>query len=235
MTLIKLTILFAVISQLFTLHHTPLLYAATHQSIGRVTGTVHDPNEAVIVGRNIIFRGEGIERIVKTNDEGVYEVELPAGIYQVFFEAQAGFLSYRRAPFRVEASKSIIINIALTMSSVPGHIFYIGPPEKAPRFPPDKPLKYDSFLVANLSPVPLEMLVEFKNKRKRGAYLEYRRATASYNSLLIYGDKLRFNKKHWLIEGEGNVILEDGKRRMKVNRVVAKIKDGMPEIISVER
>ncbi len=88
-------------------------------------------------------------------------VELSAGLYQVSLEAQ-GLLPYRRAPFSVRPRDSVMINIAPAVSSIPVGVLYVGPPDKAPRFPPDKPLKYDSFSLDSSPGEPHEVLVEFK-------------------------------------------------------------------------
>jgi hypothetical protein len=201
---------------------------------GQVTGCVYDPSEAVFAGTTVVLRGAGIERKVKTNEDGIYRAELPAGLYQISLE-HPELKPYRRAPFRVRAGESVMINLAPAISSIPMSVLYVGPPEKAPHFPPDKPLKYDSFRVAGPMDQPREMLIEYGQRRYHRDSVEYMWATLSYDALLVFGKRLRYDKKRSVIEAEGDVILEHGHERQRVKRVILKLRDGAPEVESVER
>ena len=67
---------------------------------GRISGTVFDPNGAVIVGAHVYFESRGMRRHLSTNDEGIYQTELPPGIYALFVGAR-GFCPSQETGLRV--------------------------------------------------------------------------------------------------------------------------------------
>ncbi len=85
--------------------------AASHP-VGTVTGTIMDSSGAVIVlpRPTIIFKGTNGVRRVTPDDNGDYEISLPAGAYNVTTELP-GYYPLRRAKFRVLAGSSVTINL----------------------------------------------------------------------------------------------------------------------------
>src|SRR5215471_20435219 len=79
---------------------------STGQPSGELRGTLMAVDGAVIPQAVVTFAGEGVIRKGLTNDYGIYEVEVPAGIYRIQIEAP-GFCPMRRASFRVRSSAVI--------------------------------------------------------------------------------------------------------------------------------
>ncbi len=83
---------------------------------GRVTGTVKDTHDAAIQGVSIVFEsrsdGKRFRRKVQSNSDGVYEIDLPAGLYRVTVKF-SGFRKFQQKELTVEASKSTRFDIVL--------------------------------------------------------------------------------------------------------------------------
>jgi Carboxypeptidase regulatory-like domain len=73
-----------------------------NSQVGKITGTVLDKNEARIAGATIKIENSELSRVVRSNYEGYFEVELPAGMYRMTVE-MAGFKRFVLSPFRVKA------------------------------------------------------------------------------------------------------------------------------------
>ncbi|HKR21845.1 MAG TPA: carboxypeptidase-like regulatory domain-containing protein [Pyrinomonadaceae bacterium] len=73
--------------------------------ISRVAGVVFDVNEARIVGATIVVENTAVRKIVRSDDEGRFEVDVPEGTYQITVE-QPGFKKFRRVGLRVDADTS---------------------------------------------------------------------------------------------------------------------------------
>jgi hypothetical protein len=54
---------------------------------------------------------------------------------------------------------------------------------------------------------------------------------ASYDTVTIYADRIRVDRKTFQLDVEGDVIIEDGKERLRKSRVRVIIKNGVPVFI----
>lgn len=90
----------------------PSQLASLDQPLGKVIGEVTDPRGYYIVDAEIIFEGAGRRCRVRTDSEGKYEAQLPAGTYRVKVE-RMGFRRFQRNDIRVEAGDSKAFNITL--------------------------------------------------------------------------------------------------------------------------
>jgi len=86
---------------------------------GRVSGTVFDPNGAVIVGARVVFESGGARREVSTNDEGVYDAVLDARTYSLT-AAAPGFCPFREARLRVEPGGARTLDVNLKVAAITG-------------------------------------------------------------------------------------------------------------------
>ncbi|HEX6184739.1 MAG TPA: carboxypeptidase regulatory-like domain-containing protein [Pyrinomonadaceae bacterium] len=82
---------------------------------GRVSGTVFDPNGAVIVGANVYFESSGRWRHLSTNDEGFYQTELPNGTYALFVGAR-GFCPSRKTGLHVAPGTLTTFDVTLRVA-----------------------------------------------------------------------------------------------------------------------
>src|SRR5215213_3616383 len=85
---------------------------------GRVSGTVFDPNGAVVAGAHVYFESRGVWGHLSTNDEGFYQTELSPGTYALLVGAR-GFCPSREAGLRVApgtlTSFDVILRVAETV------------------------------------------------------------------------------------------------------------------------
>jgi hypothetical protein len=82
-----------------------------------IKGTITDPLGAMIPGVKVTFRSEHTSNSVTTNDVGVYEADLPLGIYTMTAQ-KFGLRLYRRPPFRVASPTSLAFYITLPVEKM---------------------------------------------------------------------------------------------------------------------
>lgn len=199
---------------------------AVSQPVGTVSGTIMDSSGAVIVlpRPTIIFKGTNDARRVTPDDNGDYEIDLPAGAYDVTTELP-GYYPLRRAKFRVLAGSRVTINL------VPSPRYLVRGTTVSTNKPVDRSAprpRYDELRVAISSPLPV-CLIQFEKKRIVNGIVKYYWATFSYDNLTIYADELRFNRKQKQLKASGKrVIVEDGKQRVEVKHAVVSLKGREP-------
>jgi len=95
--------------------------AAQSQAInGSIEGTVRDNTGAILPGVTVTVTNTdtGAERVVVTNDEGVYRAPLlPLGTYQVSAELQ-GFKKFEQQGISLSAGQTALINVVLSVGNV---------------------------------------------------------------------------------------------------------------------
>src|SRR5919206_2125473 len=95
--------------------------AAQSQAInGSIEGTVRDNTGAILPGVTVTVTNTdtGAQRVVVTNDEGVYRAPLlPLGTYQVAAELQ-GFKKFEQQGVSLSAGQTALINVSLSVGNV---------------------------------------------------------------------------------------------------------------------
>jgi hypothetical protein len=86
--------------------------------MSRVAGVVLDTNEARIVGAKITVEDARVKRVVRSDDEGKFEVDIPAGTYNITVE-QPGFKKFQLPGFRVETSELLNIHMEVEPPQLP--------------------------------------------------------------------------------------------------------------------
>jgi len=176
-----------------------------------------------------------------TCDAKVNSIDVPVGIYRVS-SRNGNYYDFERAPFRVRADTVTKINIfpllrvRMQMLMADGSDRY--------QFAP-KP-KYDSVAVPQSPDASLNMLIRYDKKQRAagslayssnvgefrgGSYAVSRGVMVTYDTFALYADKVRFDPAAFVLYADGNVVLEDGRRRTRANTLVVKFKGGAPEII----
>lgn len=91
---------------------------ALAQSSGRITGTVRDANGAPVGGAAVAITNQetGATRVVRTASNGVYEADVPAGIYTVTADVQ-GFRKVIRKDQRVAEGATVNDEFALELGA----------------------------------------------------------------------------------------------------------------------
>lgn len=93
--------------------------AIAQDATGKISGTVHDPQGAVISGANIVVTNvaTGINSHTTTDADGVYQVRnLPIGSYRVSGE-QAGFQKVVTAPAQLQINATLKIDLTLPVGT----------------------------------------------------------------------------------------------------------------------
>lgn len=85
----------------------------------RLVGVVLDRNDALVAGATIRVSSGTFKRRVSSDGDGRFEMELPAGCYELTAE-QPGFRKFRLSPFQVRAGARELINIHLEVAPPEG-------------------------------------------------------------------------------------------------------------------
>jgi len=80
--------------------------------MSKIIGVVLDKNNARIAGATIKIKNARFNRQLRSNDEGKFEIELPAGEYRITVE-QEGFSKFELSPYRANAGVSESLNIRM--------------------------------------------------------------------------------------------------------------------------
>jgi hypothetical protein len=86
--------------------------------LGSIQGVVKDPSASVVPNASVTVKNQaGLERLVKTNDSGVYTVtNIPPGIYSVTIVA-AGFKKFESVNNKLDSSSSLGVDAVLTVGA----------------------------------------------------------------------------------------------------------------------
>jgi len=91
------------------------------QQTGRITGIVVDPNGARVVGAIIRIENADYRKTKRSDTEGRFELQAPAGIYELTVE-QSGFKKFRLRDVQVESGTRELGNIRLEVATPPSPI-----------------------------------------------------------------------------------------------------------------
>ncbi len=108
-----------VVTVLFAAASASIASAQSQANAADLTGTVVDPNGAVVAGANVTARnkGTGIERSTTSNDEGTYRlIALPPGEYEVTAEA-ATFKKVSISGIRLTVGQGAELRIAMEIGA----------------------------------------------------------------------------------------------------------------------
>jgi hypothetical protein len=86
---------------------------------GKIQGVLLDINDARIVGARIIIESGQFKRQLRSGNEGDFEIQVPAGTYQIKVEAN-GFRKFELSPFKVKANVTEMINIHMEVAAPSG-------------------------------------------------------------------------------------------------------------------
>ncbi len=196
---------------------------------GSVKGTIFDSNEAVVQNVKVYFESDTLRRETLTNDDGDYKIELPVGVYRVTTNSP-GFCASQRAPFRVQASSGNLLNLTLVVCPLANILTF----DKDNKFVGEEcryidPFQSESFQISKALDSTLTLLVRYGSRREKEDVVEYQGAEVkngvpsgvfvSYDVLTITAEKVRFNKKTFLLEASGKVVIENGKQRKTLTDV----------------
>ncbi len=128
---IKLTNLVALllaISMVASVQQTASSITQSAEQTGLLTGTVFDPNKAVVVGADVFIRGKDKTFKLTTNDEGIYKIELPEGMYNIEINS-SGFLPSKETNHLVLSGANQPVDVIMKPSGVPICILTVEAPK----------------------------------------------------------------------------------------------------------
>ena len=93
--------------------------ASSRSNTGRIKGAILDVNYSRVVNAIVRVNGGAIKRSARSNDEGQFEISLPAGSYEVIVEAN-GFGRFVYSSLKVQPNEIELINIHLEVAAPQG-------------------------------------------------------------------------------------------------------------------
>jgi hypothetical protein len=87
---------------------------------GKIMGLILDANDSRVINATVRIASPKIKREIQSGQEGEFEVEMPAGSYQITVEAN-GFRRFVYSPFKVKPNVSEMINIHLEVAVYTQH------------------------------------------------------------------------------------------------------------------
>jgi hypothetical protein len=130
-----------------------------------IHGTIRNLAGAAVSNVDVVFRRDTFTKTVFTDEEGSYDVDLPAGLYTMTASPLERFLEgYRRPLFRVGSSTTLTLDV--TFNPIGGSCDLVSP-VGAPRPNADDARSFcggwDSFPVPSEDGVPFEIFVRFQS------------------------------------------------------------------------
>lgn len=186
---------------------------------GSVKGVIYAPDrDAVDFAEEFTITGEGIKKRFRNfQDDIEYNFNLPAGYYSVTASLPNYYYAFKRAIFRVEAGKTAVVNlypalrvVSLSLTLDEGCVGVYNPEPK-----------YDTLQIAGFDS---DIVVEYSEQKDFKSFVVYKNAKLTFDNKTLLADSLWFNKKSKEIKLDGNILIDDGGRRIKTNQARVKLK-----------
>lgn len=206
------------------------------QLMGTLKGTLMDVSGRRVAGATVLIEGGRTTYRVVTDKDGAYQIELQAGLYHLSVSGWKEFSPARRAAFYLPPSTVTAINFILIERKAvaipypgakPGEFFDDGP---------STDIKYEVLPFVHTPDIQREIGVQFGEKHEKGSVIEYKAelmyrghalygdphpaVVVSYNLITIYANRVFFNRKSFKLKAEGNVIVEEGDKRVHAKSAV---------------
>lgn len=180
---------------------------------GTIRGTVLDENGARIITAEIAIENQSYDRQIKVNDAGEFELSLPQGAYEIKISAQ-GFCPFRRKEVIVKANDVLILNTTLIVGSSNGclnrAVFnLIGPTEVSDYIGITYVEKTEGYKTIEYRGGVLPSVGDFK-------------VGVGYRGIHLTADKVILNTQTFDLVATGNVVVDDGKKKQRLNEITLK-------------
>jgi hypothetical protein len=227
----------------------PLLFGqslrpATPPPTFRMSGTITGGQSLAVV-----FEGAS-SRTVLTNDAGIYEADLPLGIWtmKVFVHGPDGkiftnMMRYRRPPFRVTAPTSMVFDISLpqgTLCTIMVSGRDGGPPTQEEKDHARAWCAGEEFFSVPSGSVPFEVHLWGGSKFLACSWVNdhggvCKRAFATYNTLSVQADDISYDPDESILEAHGNVVTQDESGQRKAASMIFYVQDGQASLMHQDR
>jgi hypothetical protein len=85
----------------------------TGNATAKISGTITDPNGAVVPGVSVRLVKDGFQRTAVSTDEGFYEfTNIPVGVYEIVFEQTGGFKAAKGTQ-EIKEDADAVVNVSL--------------------------------------------------------------------------------------------------------------------------
>jgi Carboxypeptidase regulatory-like domain len=203
----------------------------------QLSGAVADISHARIVKAKVILESDGRITTVSTQEDGTFDVRLLPGVYKATIIA-TGFCPLKRAKFRLAPSDNVKLNFVLSDCPFEHTLTFEKDEFKEESSRYKLPFKEESIELD--LPSSLNLLVQFGKRSERKSRIEYQGftlsggrpvpVTATYNFITLQADLIKFDRKTLRLEAQGNVLVEDGKEKMRGNHAILKLTNKHPQI-----
>jgi hypothetical protein len=221
---------------------TPVLFdqtaslAANPQTF-EVKGKITDQMGAFVRGARVTFHGDHLNKIVATNDVGVYETDLPLGVYTMTAERN-GFRTYRRPLFRVTAPTSLTLDVILTLPVITDSFAVSSPKGAADCSNGDPSLDLGAIFLDSIRSkdgTPFQLYIRYTSATVINGSCIYTGRTSpyedtvfvAYNLFSLQANRVVYNAKLRTIEATGNVVaVNELGVKQRSETMTLKIEDG---------
>jgi hypothetical protein len=87
--------------------------AVKRKPVGKLSGLVLDEGDARVVNVKIIIKGKKFRRVIKSNDEGQFEIWLPKGRYEIRVPEENGWYGSKHKQLHIIPQKTVKHNFVL--------------------------------------------------------------------------------------------------------------------------
>jgi hypothetical protein len=192
---------------------------ATQVRTFHVRGTIKDSTGGAVRDTkvNVTFQNDKLSVTVPTNESGIYEVDLPFGVYTMSANGSYGalFRPYRRPEFRVMSPINITLNATLAHTS--RLIARYGP---SPVVTASDITHYDGdfFSIPSEDGEPFRLYISYVKRVRSDYYYDYTGDNeppyedfvfAAYNLFSLQANTVHYDMESRRLEAHGNVVVED--------------------------
>lgn len=187
---------------------------------GVIKGSIYDSNSAVILNIPVLVENmlTGESRILKTDSDGIYSIDVPPGRYKVKLISVAGYpIGEDRASFSVSSGETIVINFRPTPVAIAS---YLENGNYVSRYDGSFPASMTYFVPQTTGLTVKDLRIWFRGPVAYDKELfKYKMATASYDNFTIHSQQIIYDRFNGKLIAEGKVLFEDGHSTRFVKKV----------------
>lgn len=87
------------------------------QNPGMLVGLINDPVGARIANAKINIEGNNLKKEIRSSAEGVFQIDLPAGTYQISIESP-GFRTFKRKDLQIKSNITKALDVVLDVKQL---------------------------------------------------------------------------------------------------------------------
>jgi len=185
-------------------------------------------DNVVVPNCEVIFRSSSNPKKIVSSEDGHFELELPAGIYNATANCAtppntSEYHAAVRSDFEVKPGSSALVNLMTLVKRTRRNKSHDG--QDQPEYKSDD-LKSEVLELKTASRQSRKILVRFFRRASSKTLAEYqgRRdyrqdapASVSFDAIAIYADSITIEKPAMHVQAAGHVVIEDGKQRRMAN------------------